>query len=134
MSWGVPSKTKPSTVLISRTITVVPGSMPSRTISPALSVKYTPSSGPTAAPAPSTTLNATPDSGSFSVPSMNFLIISVVPGSLSKIKLFATPERTTMFLGVSSSTYPVGARFSDTTTVELGASPVTVTVPSVPVV
>ena len=65
---------------------------------------------------------------------MYLWMMRVVPGWLSKVRLLATPERTTMFFGVSSRMYPEGARLSDTMTVELGASPVTVAVPSVPVV
>ena len=119
MVWGVVSRTYPEGTLVSTTTIVLPGTRPVTVTVPSLpkdkvsgnlisgaQFQVTYANGGYVDNDPSTTLKATPDSGSFSVPSMNFRIIRVVPGSLSKVRLLATPERTTIFFGVSRRTPP----------------------------
>ena len=60
---GVSSRTKPSTVLVSRTVTVKPGSRSLMTIRPFASVTYSPLFGPMILPSLPVTRKATPARG-----------------------------------------------------------------------
>ena len=112
-----------------------------------------PSPGPTGVPEPSVTLKHTPARGSRSVPLMYFRMAKVILGSFSKSRLLSPPVPlppglvpvpplvtvlaplfSTMVWGVVLRTWVSGTLYSVTTTVEPGRRPLTVTVPSFPVV
>ena len=94
MDFGELSSTKPSTVLTSRTVTVVPGIRSWITTRPFSSVMNSPLLLPTTAPLLSVTRKVTPFSGVV-VPSIYFSITRVVLGVLVKCSVWVSLGLTT---------------------------------------